>query len=350
MRYQLVSLKKIIKRLTLTWEVFSTGNLGKRDWRQVPPITPQEVAEIKTFFPLNKFFITGHPRSGTTLITRLVRLHPDVHCNYQSHFFTREPSLISMLEEERYEQWLSSHANRWNRGRDLSPVALRAMADYIMERDARRVGKTIVGDKSPNLNTKGKAIERMHLIYPDTCVIYMVRDGRDALLSHLFQFYIGKPHQLPKRELRIRNAFAKNPEPFFAGERSVFTEERIRKSTRLWVENVTESDQAGRDLYGDRYLALRFEDLLGNPFETVSQVWRLLGKGPMGMEDLVVKEMEQNPDADWQNEVGSDVVSKLKKGKKGSWRKLFTERDKRIFKQIAGELLIDWGYEQDLDW
>lgn len=346
----MVVLNKIIRRLKLTWQVFSTGKLDRHNWRQVPSITPEEVAEFKNFFPMNKFFITGHPRSGTTLITRLVRLHPEVHCNYQSHFFTSEPTLVNMIDEKRFERWLGSRANRWNRGRDMSPVALRAMADYIMERDARVEGKTVVGDKSPNFSTKGKAIEEMHLIYPDACVIYMVRDGRDALLSHLFQSYIDKPQELPKREMRIRNAFAENPDPFFEGDRSVFTEERIRERSRMWVENVIESDQAGRNLYGDRYLALRYEDLLKNPYETVSKVWRLLGQYPSGLEAIVAEEMDRNPDADWQKEAGSDVVSNLKKGKKGSWRKLFTERDKRIFKQIAGELLIDWGYEQDLNW
>ena len=40
----------------------------------------------------------------------------------------------------------------------MTPVALRAMVDYIMERDARIVGKTVVGDKSPNMKTGGQAI------------------------------------------------------------------------------------------------------------------------------------------------------------------------------------------------
>ena len=54
-----------------------------------------EVAEARTFFPLEKFFIFGHARSGTTMLTRLIRLHPEVHCNYQAHFFTRPPLLES---------------------------------------------------------------------------------------------------------------------------------------------------------------------------------------------------------------------------------------------------------------
>jgi hypothetical protein len=30
-------------------------------------------------------------------LMRLVRLHPEVHCNYQAHFFTRQPLLKSLV-------------------------------------------------------------------------------------------------------------------------------------------------------------------------------------------------------------------------------------------------------------
>lgn len=37
-------------------------------------------------------------------------------------------------------------------------------------------------------------------------------------------------------------------------------------------------------------------------------------------------------------------------GQIGGWKKYFTHEDKEIFKQVAGQLLIDLGYEQDLNW
>jgi hypothetical protein len=58
------------------------GDLKKKKRNPIPAITVEEVAEIKQFFPREKFFIFGHARSGTTLLMRLVRLHPEVHCNY----------------------------------------------------------------------------------------------------------------------------------------------------------------------------------------------------------------------------------------------------------------------------
>ena len=39
-----------------------------------------------------------------------------------------------------------------------------------------------------------------------------------------------------------------------------------------------------------------------------------------------------------------------RKGKSGGWREKFSEHNRELFKEIAGEKLIELGYEQDLDW
>ena len=40
----------------------------------------------------------------------------------------------------------------------------------------------------------------------------------------------------------------------------------------------------------------------------------------------------------------------FREGKIGSWKKYFTPEHKQAFKQVAGQLLIDLGYEKDLNW
>jgi hypothetical protein len=45
-----------------------------------------------------------------------------------------------------------------------------------------------------------------------------------------------------------------------------------------------------------------------------------------------------------------DSSSFHRKGVAGDWRGVFTERDKEVFKEAAGELLIQLGYERDDDW
>jgi hypothetical protein len=318
--------------------------------RGIPAISEEEVAEARQFFPLDKFFIFGHARSGTTMLTRLIRLHPEVHCNYQAHFFTRPPLLQALVIDEAVAEWLGRKSNRWNRGRDLSPVVLRAAADFILERDARREGKRIVGDKSPNSLLNGQAVRLAHQVYPDARLIYIVRDGRDAAISHRFQTFVEFPERLSKEDLRIRADFAKNPEPFLQGKRSLFTDHGIRRAAEGWVNNVVETEQEGKRLYGERYCSLRFEDLLARPWEEMSCLWAFLGAGDGGpaLKASLEAEMQQNPDADWQQQKAQEIAQAVQKGKQGSWREMFTARDREIFHQIAGQTLRSWDYESDL--
>ncbi len=188
----------MLSRFKSAARILLKGDPRRKKRNPIPAITPEEVAEIRQFFPREKFFIFGHARSGTTLLMRLARLHPEVHCNYQAHFFTRQPLLKSLVNTPEAEEWLTRKSNRWNQGRDLSPLVLRAAADFIMERDAAREGKRIVGDKSPSSTIHGQAVRDMHSIYPDAKLVYIVRDGRDVLdLGALPQFCGGI--EIPER-------------------------------------------------------------------------------------------------------------------------------------------------------
>lgn len=347
---------KFWHRVKLAVNALVRGEAPVQKRRDIPAITPEEVAEIKEFFPLDKFFIFGHARSGTTLLTRLVRLHPQVHCNYQGHFFTRAPLLEGLVADPEVGKWLIRRSNRWNRGKDLSPLVLRAAADFIMERDARQNGKSgagcVVGDKSPNSLLDGMAVRQLVKVYPEARLVFIVRDGRDAVISHRFQAFIDNPRSLSKEDLQIREDFSRNPEPFHAGQRSIFTEKGLRQSAQGWAHNVIETDQAARELLGEAYYHLRYEDLLRQPYDEMSKLWAFLGADPAlpGLEASLSQEMGQNPDADWQQEKAGEIAGTLTKGKRGTWQELFTRRDRQIFKEAAGETLVAWGYEKGPDW
>lgn len=339
------------------------GGFVRTERRELPAITPEEVSQARLFFLREKFFIFGHARSGTTLLTRLVRLHPQVHCNYQAHFFTRPPLLESLVATPEIGEWLSRRSNRWNHGRDLSALVLRAAADFILESEAHSLGKSIVGDKSPNSLNDGEAVRLMHKVYPDGRLIYIVRDGRDTAISHRIQSFIEFPERLGAQDARIRADFFANPEPYLRGERSIFTEKAIRQAAEGWARNVAETEREGQRLFNGfqpnaemaepHYLSLRYEDLLSQPWEEMTRLWAFLGASSPDeklREDLLA-EMQQNPDADWQEQKASDalggtgIAQPLLKGRRGSWKTIFSRRDREIFQEIAGEILAQWGYE-----
>ena len=342
----------MFSRFKTAARILIKGEPKKKFRNPIPPITQEELAEIKQFFPREKFFILGHARSGTTLLMRLARLHPEVHCNYQAHFFTRKPLLKSLVDSAEIEEWLTRKSNRWNHGRDLSPLVLRAAADFIMERDAVREGKRIVGDKSPSSVIHGQVVRDMHSLYPDAKIVNIVRDGRDVLISERFRNFVEESKFLTAEDKRIIADLKVDPAPFSDGRRSIFTETFIRSIASRWVNDLTETDAEATKLYDGNYHTLRYEDLLTNPFEEMKKLWAFLGVKEISnsLEAGVKAEMSSNPDGEWQAQRNEGIASFLPKGQAGNWQRLFTARDKTQFKEIAGEMLVRWGYEKDGNW
>jgi len=341
----------MFSRFKTAARILLKGEQKNKSRNPIPAITDEEVAEIKQFFPRQKFFLLGHARSGTTLLMRLTRLHPDVHCNYQAHFFTRKPLLKSLVNSPEIEEWLTRKSNRWNHGRDLSPLVLRAAADFIMERDAARQGKRIVGDKSPSSVIHGQVVRDMFSVYPDAKIVNIIRDGRDVLISERFRNFVEESRFLTAEDKRIIADLRADPAPFSDGRRSIFTETFIRNIASRWVDDLTETDAEARRLYGQNYHTLRYEDLLARPFEEMTRLWRFLGvDADPSLESAIRAEMASNPDEEWQERRNQDIASFLPKGQAGNWQRLFTERDKSLFKTIAGEMLVKWEYEKDLNW
>jgi len=342
----------IFSRFKSAVRILLKGETKKDGRNPIPAITPEEVAEIKQFFPREKFFIIGHARSGTTLLMRLTRLHPEVHCNYQAHFFTRKPLLKSLVDSAEIEEWLTRKSNRWNHGRDLSPLVLRASADFIMERDAAREGKMIVGDKSPSSVIHGQVVQDMHSLYPDAKIVNIVRDGRDVLISERFRNFVEESKFLTSEDKRIIKELRKDQTPFTNGTRSIFTETFIRNIASRWVKDLSECDAEAQKLYEKNYHTLRYVDLLENPFDEMTKLWKFLGvkKINKSLKKAIQTEMSSNLDKEWQAKRNEGIASFLSKGQAGNWQRLFTEKDKSTFKEVAGTMLVKWGYEKDLNW
>ncbi|MCX6078923.1 MAG: sulfotransferase [Chloroflexi bacterium] len=338
-------------RIKKSAQILLKGETRPQKRTSIPAISAEEVAEVRQFFQREKFFILGHARSGTTLLARLVRLHPEVHCNWQAHFFTREPYLTSLVDSPQAAEWLTRKSNRWNQGRDLSALVLRASADFILERDAAREGKRIVGDKSPSSLIHGQAVRDMAAVYPDARLVYIVRDGRDVLISERFRNFVEDSKFLTAEDRRIIEDLKIDQKPFTDGRRSIFSEAFLRRAAAGWVANLQETDQEARRLYGERYFALRYEDLLATPFREMEKLWQFLGvTGSPALESAVKDELTSNPDEEWQAKRNDSIASFLPKGKAGNWRNMFAQHDQQIFKEVAGEMLVKWGYEKDGEW
>jgi len=91
---------------------------------------------------------------------------------------------------------------------------------------------------------------------------------------------------------------------------------------------------------------VRFEDLIGlhgggdagRQYETIKNIADHVGMNvSQGRIDLVVKNLFGGTET-------------FRKGLIGDWKNHFKEHHKQAFKKVAGQLLIDLGYEKDFDW
>jgi hypothetical protein len=308
-------------------------------------LTPDQLEAVHRHFPRPKFFIFGHARSGTTLLGRLARIHPEIHCDWQAQFFARGGP-IPFLTAPDLLRWMKHPANHWTASGDPVTVMVRVYCDFVLEAEAARAGKRIVGDKSTNGNAD-EAVRWLAAVYPDSSLVYIVRDGRDTVLSKRIQAFLDQPQFLADRDRKIRAAVLREPRAFLEGRSSLFSRPWLVEAAEKWSKDVRSSVEAGRRLFGDRFLAVRYEDFLQDPPGQSLAMWSFLQASPPAGEwrALVAAEMAENPSADWHASGGTDFVSALPRGRAGVWKSLLTGGDRELFERIAGGELRQWGYE-----
>jgi hypothetical protein len=308
------------------------------------PVAAAELEAIRRRFPLSKFFVFGHARSGTSFLARLIRLHPDVHCEWQSQFFS-ERGPVPYLTSAGFQHWLRHPSDRWTSGWDPTAAFLRVCCDTLLEKGADRAGKRIVGDKSPNENG-AEAVEWLAAIYPDARLIYIVRDGRDTVLSKRIQAFIDQPDTLRREDRAIRRALLSDPRPFLERKRSIFTARWLEAAAATWSESVRGSAESGRRLFGDRFALVRYEDLLAEPYEVMDRLWTFLGADAprQELQASVLAQTQENPEADWHESTSFAFVRELPRGVHGGWRSLFTPEDTERFNRAARVGLEAFGY------
>nr|WP_263819262.1 sulfotransferase domain-containing protein [Salinibacter sp.] len=164
--------------------------------------------------------------------------------------------------------------------------------------------------------------------------LIMYRDLRDVAVSHVF--YVQRTPWHPEHpeytDLSVREGlhhFGNTLLPEFV------------EWIRSWDTN--------RD--PEQSLIVRYEDLLADTVATFREVARLfeLPDDADTIESIVEAHRFENLSGG--RDRGDDAGdSFFRKGVSGDWKNHFTPELKSLYKKTAGEALIDFGYEADLDW
>jgi hypothetical protein len=175
------------------------------------------------------------------------------------------------------------------------------------------------------------------LTRPGWATIFVYRDPRDMLISHVF--YATQMHKghgmhryytetLQTMEERINAAIQGVEEPG-----SQLSPVRVKYEGYLgWLEQPA-------------VLSLRFEDLILDRPAALGRILDYLvqrGFVPHLPRDQEISILEQA--------IAPKKSGTFRKGQPGNWKDYFTPANKILFKEMAGDLLIQLGYERDQDW
>ena len=167
---------------------------------------------------------------------------------------------------------------------------------------------------------------------------FVYRDPRDVAISEAYYLtYMNRWHRLhkyflalPDMESRIRFSITGARDPKFP-----FSYPDIEKRFRRYSPWIH---------YSEVY-SLKFEDLNGgNREQVVSEIIRFYSKRSnqaLSRRRYMKKALTN---------INPASSHTFRKGRSGGWKNELTEEHKKLFKDIAGKLLIDLGYEKNRDW
>ena len=166
---------------------------------------------------------------------------------------------------------------------------------------------------------------------------FIYRDPRDVVVSHVF--YIAE--MLPDH----------HHHRYYAEELHSFDERLMVSILGLPDADVEFPNIAERfDLYTGwldcpEVLPLHFEDFIHNQRATLGKVYDHVTQRVSNLPIEREKALEILEDS-----INPKKSPTFRSGKTGEWKKYFTDEHKRVFKDVAGDLLIRLGYEEDGNW
>ncbi len=125
------------------------------------------------------FFVVGAPRSGTTLLMRMLNVHPDIYTRPEPHLLTpiAHLGMYGYVDKAPYDQYQAAQAVKefvadMPGGEEAYLDALRAYTDKMYGDMLEPTGKRFFLDKTP---AYGLILPFMRKLYPDAVFVILTR-------------------------------------------------------------------------------------------------------------------------------------------------------------------------------
>lgn len=274
-------------------------------------------------------FIVGCPRSGTTLLQRIVDAHPEIAITPETHWvpaFFRDgvglttegfvlPELVEELFSHRnFSKMGISHVDLEGLLGDGRPVSYSSFVSGIFDLYGRQHDKPLVGDKSPGY---ARDIPLLHTLWPAAKFIHLIRDGRDVCLSA-----INWKRKIPAMTSRF----------------PTWAEDPVTTAALWWECHVRLAREAGNALGPDLYSEIRYEALVAHPAEECARLCAFLGVP-------YVDTMLRFHEGRFSGKAGQDAKHSWQPITPGlrNWRTQMPSRDVENFEAAVGNLLGELG-------
>ena len=263
--------------------------------------------------------ILGVSRSGTTLLRVMLDRNSQLAVPDESYFvpLLADRHVLRVDADEFVDdvRRLSTVAE-WGvpldklraRLHDRTPIARAIAAIYEVYAEER--GKRRWGDKTPMYMRHLLLLRRL---FPDAQYVHLIRDGRDAAVSFL---------SLPNGV-----AFETWAHPRSAADFAT-----------LWRTEVARARRMGRRLGVQRYLEVRYEELVAAPENVLQRICAFAG---LPYEQA----MTQHGGSSSEERAHQQSLKRPVAGRLRDWRAEMSPRDVGAFEGVAGDLLAELGYE-----
>lgn len=267
-------------------------------------------------------FIVGCPRSGTTLLQRMLDAHPAVAVAPETffirQFWRRRASYGDLQRDGQFEQLLhditstpafdemgleaDAFAEAARSGeRSYATLFRLLLRQFAEQRDAQ-----VVGEKTPN---HVLYLSTLHDFFPEARFIHLVRDPRAVVNSW-------------------------QSVPWSSG--------RAWRDAEIWVEYVS-AGRAAQPVFGEALLALHFENLVRTPEEQLHRVCKHLA---LDFDPAMLAFHERTPQAvNVEREPWKEKATRpVDPATADRWRTALSPWRRAEVEAVAADEMQHWGY------